>query len=95
MNPVYQIIYQPRVERIFKKMDKDVQALILSELERLAHSPLRHPNIRRLEGISEPGFRLRVGRWRVLYLLFHPGQTIEVIDVFMKKSGADYRRRLR
>ncbi len=95
MNLVYQITYQPHVQRLFKKMDKSTQVEILSELERLAQDPLHHPHIKRLAGISEPGFRLRVGRWRVLYLLFHTNQIIEVIDIFMKKSGTDYRRRLR
>jgi mRNA interferase RelE/StbE len=92
---VYGIVYQPRAVRVLKKLDATVQRLVLSELERLAAGPSKHPNAKRLQGISVPAYRLRIGRWRVLYLLIHPSRTIEVLDMFIKKSRMDYERRLR
>lgn len=45
---------------------------------------------KKLRGVSD-GYRTRVGRWRVLFILKDRG--IDVADIFLKKGRDDYRRR--
>lgn len=91
---MFAVILRQRFVRTFKKLDRAVQQTITDELDRLARNPFHHPNIRRLAGTTVEAYRLRVGRWRILYFLIQNRETIEVIDLFMKKSSADYHRRL-
>ena len=41
------------------------------------------------------GYRLRVGRWRVLFALFQKEKRIEIVDIFLKKGERDYLRKMR
>ena len=78
---MYQVVFRSRFERTFKKLDRKTQVLILDELERLAEDPFDHPKIRAIVGVRQKAFRLRVGRWRVLYIVLSKEMTLEVIDL--------------
>ncbi|MFH1631428.1 MAG: type II toxin-antitoxin system RelE/ParE family toxin [bacterium] len=90
---MFEIIFRTRFERIFKKLGRNDQKLIISELEKLAENPLTHPNVRHISNVAQRAYRIRIGRWRVLYFVLTKSKIIEVIDLFMKKSDADYKRR--
>lgn len=91
---MYEIVFWKRFTRAFKKIDAETQKQILDALERISADPFRDKDVRALAGTKEPYFRLRVSRWRIMYLIIHDDKTIEVVDLFMKKSDADYRRRI-
>ncbi len=92
---MYKIIFKPRAEKIFVKLDKKIQQQIVIEVEKLAQNPFAKNNVKKISG-TECGYRLRVSRWRILYSLYIDKNLIEVIDIFMKKGKEDYflRRRL-
>ncbi len=90
---MYDLTYRSRFVKVIKGLDQAIQKKIIQELERLVVDPWRHPNIRHLNSSAPNAYRLRVGRWRILYVLIQKKSTIEVIDLFMKKSGQDYERR--
>lgn len=49
-----------------RKMSRNTAHLIREKLDQLAQDPYaRNPNLTRLQG--RPGYRLRVGDWRVIY----------------------------
>ncbi|NQV90521.1 type II toxin-antitoxin system RelE/ParE family toxin [Candidatus Uhrbacteria bacterium] len=89
---MYKIVFTSRFERTFKKLDKKTQRLLLEAIEQLAQDPFNQPHIRKIIGIKQNGFRLRVGRWRILYILLTKEEVLEVIDLFMRKEQGDYRR---
>lgn len=91
---MYRVKVRARFERAIKKFDKELRRVIISELEILAQDPFAHQHIRKISGTNKPFYRLRIGRWRVLYILITTEKTIEVIDVFLKQSDSDYRARL-
>jgi len=39
-------------------------------------------------------WRLRVGRWRILFALFDKEKRIEIVDIFLRK-GEDYKKRIK
>ena len=65
---MYRILFTKQADRALRKMSRSTARLIREKLDQLATDPyVRHPNVTRLQG--RPGFRLRVGDWRVIYEL--------------------------
>lgn len=61
------------------RMPRDQALRIRARLTDLARDPLDAPNVKKLT--EHPGFRLRVGDWRVVYLLDHGRIVIQVIRI--------------
>ncbi len=91
---MYEIIFRARFEKEFKKIDKKTQQIILNKLEELTTNPFSHPQTRRIVGVKQMAFRIRIGRWRVLYFIISKKNIVEVLDIFLRKGQDDYKRRL-
>lgn len=87
---MYEIVFRTRFERVFKKLDKKTQKQLFDAIEQLAIDPFKNPNVRPVSGVKQKAYRLRVGRWRVLYFVVIKDRIVEVIDLFIKKSKSDY-----
>ncbi len=61
------------------RMPRDQAQRIRGRLDDLVRDPYSAPNVRKLT--EHPGFRLRVGDWRVVYLLDADRVVIQVIRV--------------
>jgi mRNA interferase RelE/StbE len=77
---VYQIILDARARSQFRKLDNTVAQRILEKLKWLTE------NIDALELVALTGpwaetFKLRIGSYRVIYILDRPKQTIIVVHV--------------
>ncbi|MDP7080501.1 MAG: type II toxin-antitoxin system RelE/ParE family toxin [Candidatus Undinarchaeales archaeon] len=59
---VYELLFTDIALRQLRKLDKQVRVRILGALERVRIRPYAH--VTKLVG--DPGYRLRVGSWRVL-----------------------------
>jgi mRNA interferase RelE/StbE len=70
----------PAACRDIKRLDKHVQARILTALQGLHAEPARG-DITRLTGITPPEWRLRVGDWRVRFNRDHDRRTILILRV--------------
>lgn len=91
---MYTIIFRSRFEKEFAKIDKKNQKRIVNTLEELSKDPFHHPQVRRIAGVKQLAFRVRIGRWRVLYFVVKKDKTIEILDVFLRKGAGDYKSRL-
>ena len=91
---MYQVIFKPRAERVFAKLDKETQQRLINELERLAQNPSDKSNVKKIKG-TQYGYRLRVGRWRVLYSFLTGNQLIEIVDIFRSREIYDDSKRSR
>ena len=69
------------------RMPRDQARRIRARLNDLARDPHNMPNVKKL--IEHPGFRLRVGDWRVVYLL--DGQRIVIQVIRIAQRGEVYR----
>lgn len=87
---MFRIFFSSHGTRAFENAPQNVKDEIIQELESVADDVLWYRRVKKLRG-SEDRYRLRVGRWRVLFLL--EGKDMEVRDVFIKKGSEDYRRR--
>ena len=70
-------------------MPQDIQQRIIQALESLADDALWYRRVKKLQG-TENQYRFRIGRWRVLFHI--DNKEMEILDIFMKKSDADYHR---
>ncbi|MFC1975113.1 type II toxin-antitoxin system RelE/ParE family toxin [Chloroflexota bacterium] len=77
---MYEILFTKQADRALRKMSRNTARLIREKLDQLAQDPYaRNPNITRLQG--RPGYRLRVGDWRVIYELEDDRLVILVLKV--------------
>lgn len=77
----WKIEVKPEAEKYYLRLDRDARRRIkeaLRELEQ-AENPLWHPDVRPLTGPLRGDYRLRVGKWRVL---FTPDRERKVIYVY-------------
>jgi mRNA interferase RelE/StbE len=62
---MYRILFTKSVGKALRKMPQDIAQRIRERLERIAEDPYaQQPNVTRLQ--NRPGYRLRVGDWRVI-----------------------------
>lgn len=83
---MYRIEYSKQSIRTLKRMPTNVAALIRGKIESLARDPFAAPGVKKLVGRDE--YRLRVGDWRVLYLL--DGEQLKVLVMDIGPRGDIY-----
>jgi mRNA interferase RelE/StbE len=77
---VYKIIYATQAAKSLLKMPRNTANLIREKLEQVAVDPFASiPNARKLQG--RPGYRLRVGDWRVIYEINKDQVVIIVLKI--------------
>ena len=85
---MYRIVFTKRADRTLRKMSRNRARLIREKLDQLVQDPVaRNPNVTKLQG--RPGYRPRVGDWRVLYELEDDRLVIMVLKIVPR--GGVYR----
>ena len=65
---MYKISFTKQAYKALRRMPKNISRLIREKLEQIAADPrAQHNNVTKLQ--DRPGYRLRVGDWRVIYEL--------------------------
>lgn len=91
----FKVYFKASTDKIFSDLPKELQQNIVEALCKLAENPFgRNQDVKKISGFTE-AYRLRVGRWRILYAIYEKKIEIEIIDIFLKKGKEDYTRRLR
>lgn len=63
---MYRVLFTRQARRAFLKLPKPASNSILEKLNSVAKNPYaQHNNVTKLQ--NRPGYRLRVGDWRVIY----------------------------
>jgi mRNA interferase RelE/StbE len=85
---VYKITYTNQAAKELLKMSRSTAYAIREKLELVANDPFAsNPNAKKLQG--RPGYRLRVGDWRVIYEI-DQGKIV-IIVVKIAPRGEAYR----
>jgi mRNA interferase RelE/StbE len=85
---VYKVVFTKEAARALQKIPRDTIDSIREKLEHLAEDPFaRNPNVTKLQ--NRPGFRLRVGDWRVIYEV--QKEQVVIIVIKIAPRGEVYR----
>jgi len=77
---MFTVEYSKAARKTLKGMPSNTARLIVAKVEALAADPLApNSNVKKLT--NHPGYRLRVGDWRVVYLLHEQLLLIEVVRI--------------
>ena len=79
---MYKIIFSDKAKREFNKLDKQIQNRILKVLERIKI----RPEVHLIKLINDPGYKLRVGDYRLIVDLDKNQLQISVIKVGHRKN---------
>src|SRR5213083_2057497 len=87
----YEVVLAPEAARAYRSLPAYRRAEVRDALERhLRHEPTRisKSRIKRLRGLSQPQYRLRVGEVRVFYDVTREG--VEVLAIVTKAEAANW-----
>ena len=77
---MYKIVFTKQVYKSLRKIPQNVVLRIRKRLERIAEDPYaKYPNVTKLQ--NRPGYRLRVGGWRVIYDIQEEELIILVLNI--------------
>ena len=81
---MYTLRFSTAALKALRKAPDDTARRIRAKLDDLARDPFAVPNVRKLT--DHPGYRLRVGEWRVLYLIQGEELVIQVVGIGSRKE---------
>lgn len=77
---MFSIEYSKAARKALKSMPRNTTKLIIEKIETLSHDPFApNNNVRKLT--NHPGYRLRLGDWRVVYLVHEQALVIAVVRI--------------
>ncbi len=84
---MYAIQFTRQAIKALRKMPANEAASIRLKIKELASNPFTVPNVKSLAG--RPGYRLRVGDWRVIFEVAQNEQAISILTIAQR--GGVYR----
>ena len=72
----YRVTFKASAEKSLQKLHRSLQARIIAKAHALAHDP-RPSGCVKLSG-ADSFWRVRVGDWRIVYLIDDPGQLVDI-----------------
>jgi len=84
---MYRITFSKQADKTLRKMPRNLALKIAKKIKELANHPEKMSNIKKLT--NHPGYRMRVGDWRVVYLVDDRGKNIHIIKI--KTRGGVYK----
>jgi mRNA interferase RelE/StbE len=84
---MYKITFSKDADKTLRRMPRNTALNIAKKIKQLAKNPSKMQNIKKLTG--HPGYRLRVGNWRVVYTVTDNELLIHVVKI--KPRGEVYK----
>ncbi|MFZ5766251.1 MAG: type II toxin-antitoxin system RelE family toxin [Thermodesulfobacteriota bacterium] len=84
---MYKIAFSKNADKVLRRMPRNIALTIATKIKELAGNPHSMRNVKKLT--NHPGYRLRVGDWRIVYTVHDNECVILVISV--KTRGEVYK----
>jgi mRNA interferase RelE/StbE len=77
---MFSIEYSKAARKTLKSMPRNTARLVIEKIEALAPDPMApNNNVKKLT--NHPGYRLRIGDWRVIYTIHEQALLIAVVRI--------------
>ena len=77
---MYEITFSKQADKSLRNMPRNLALRIVKKIKELARNPYKkQKNIKKLS--NHPGFRLRIGDWRVVYTVNDDQLLIHIVKV--------------
>ena len=84
---MYKITFSKQADKALRRMPRNVAIIIAKKIKELAESPKRMRNVKKIT--DHPGYRMRVGDWRVVYTVKEKEVLIHIVKI--KSRGEVYK----
>ncbi|MFH1077605.1 MAG: type II toxin-antitoxin system RelE/ParE family toxin [Pseudomonadota bacterium] len=84
---MHKIAFSKNADKALRRMPRNIALNIGKKIQELANNPSEMRNVKKLT--NHPGYRLRVGDWRIVYTVNDNELLIHVINV--KTRGEIYK----
>ena len=84
---MYKITFSKKADKALRRMPHNIALTIGKKIKELANDPNGMRNVKRLT--NHPGYRLRVGDWRIIYIINENELLIHIINI--KTRGEVYK----
>jgi len=84
---MHKITFSKKADKSLRRMPRNAALNIAKKIKQLANDPHRMHNVKKLT--NHPGYRLRVGDWRIVYTVNDNKLLIHIITV--KTRGEVYK----
>jgi len=81
---IYRIKWKPSALKEFKKIERSIIPRILRTIENLSSDPFPS-GVRKLQG-GEHSYRIRIGDYRIIYVVFESERLIEIARIRHRKE---------
>lgn len=85
----YEIIYSAEAKKSIQNIDKKNAEKIIEKIEQLSINPFGMLGVKKLKGNLKDLYRLRVGNFRILYVLRNVELIIFIVDIGHRKDIYD------
>ncbi len=85
---MFNALFGPAAKRFLKKCDFQLYERLRDEVRKLEQNPFPQ-GVKRVEGREEKTFRVRVGDYRILYVVYHEKDVILVTDIDKRPHAYD------
>ena len=80
--------FGPPAQKFLKKCDSQLYDRLIKRVNELEQNPFPQ-GVKRVEGKEEKMFRVRVGDYRILYIIYHEKNEILVTDIDKRPHAYD------
>lgn len=84
---MYKITFSKQSDKTLRRMPRNTAKNIAKKIKELIANPKRMRNVKKLT--DHPGYRLRIGNWRVVYTINENEVLIHVVKI--KSRGEVYK----
>jgi len=84
---MYKITFSKDADKTLRRMPRNLVGNIVLKIKQLAEDPQKMRNVKKLT--DHPGYRLRIGDWRIVYTVNEDELLIHVIKI--KSRGEVYK----
>ena len=84
---MYEITFSKKADKALRRMPRNTALTIGKKIRELAKDPNRMRNVKTIT--KHPGYRLRVGDWRIIYTVNENELLIHIINI--KTRGEVYK----